>query len=84
MAIELREEIGYIPIYKNRKKSVFDIKESSENINPISDNSIMQEIEGLHVGPTRNFTWYMDQALLSSIPSWTAFITESRMITSQR
>ena len=71
MAIELREEIGYIPIYKNRKKSVFDIKESSEDINPISDNSIMQEIEGLHVGPTRNFTWYMDQALLSSIPSWT-------------
>lgn len=31
----------------------------------------MQDIEGLHVGPTKNDTWYTEEALRSSIPSWT-------------
>jgi hypothetical protein len=71
MAIELQEYIGSFPIHKDTVKNNMDYKESFTDINPISENSIMQEIEGLHVGPTRNFTWYMDEALTSSIPSWT-------------
>lgn len=71
MAIELREYIGSTPICKGSLKTNMDCKESFIDVDPISENSIMQEIEGLHVGPTRNFTWYMNEALLSSIPSWT-------------
>lgn len=37
----------------------------------ISDDSIMQLIEGIHVGPTRNYTWYTEEALKDSVPYWT-------------
>ena len=70
MAIELQEYIGSLPVNKNSNK--IDCKECAvEDINPMAEDSIMQEIEGLHVGPTRNFTWYMEESLDSSIPSWT-------------
>ena len=71
MAIELQEYIGSIPIIKDSLKDNVNLNESLIDIDPISENSIMQEIEGLHVGPTKNFTWYMEEALDSSIPSWT-------------
>lgn len=71
MAIELQEYIGSIPIIKDSLKDNISLNESLIDIDPISENSIMQEIEGLHVGPTKNFTWYMEEALDSSIPSWT-------------
>jgi hypothetical protein len=72
MAIELQEYIGSSAINKEiSKSSDLQCQEYQVDLDPIADNSIMQEIEGLHVGPTRNFTWYMESALDSSIPSWT-------------
>lgn len=32
---------------------------------------VMVDTEGIHVGPTRNFTWYTKKGLMSSISSWT-------------
>jgi hypothetical protein len=72
MAIELQEYIGNKAVNKGVSKTNIDCKESALiDVDPVAENSIMQEIEGLHVGPTRNFTWYMESALDSSIPSWT-------------
>lgn len=72
MAIELQEYIGSKAINKSMSNSTgIDCKEYVVDLDPVSENSIMQEIEGLHVGPTRNFTWYMESALDSSINSWT-------------
>lgn len=39
--------------------------------NPIAPDSIMVDYEAIHVGPTRNFTWYTEQALAGSVPTWT-------------
>lgn len=72
MAIELQEYVGSKVLNKGATKNTnLDCKEYVVDIDPMSEDSIMQEIEGLHVGPTRNFTWYMESALDSSIPSWT-------------
>ena len=72
MAIEIREYLGSgVNISESATNKIIEIKEGYNVINPISKDSIMQEIEGIHVGPTRNFTWYMEEALDSSIPSWT-------------
>lgn len=72
MSIELQEYLGSSTINKPIVKTTnIDCKEYAVDLDPISDNSIMQEIEGLHVGPTRNYTWYMEEALDSSINSWT-------------
>jgi ribosomal protein L29 len=37
----------------------------------MAPDSLMVDIEGIHVGPTRNFTWYMQEALEGSVPTWT-------------
>lgn len=37
----------------------------------IHPDSLMVDIEGIHVGSTRNYTWYTEQALQSSVPTWT-------------
>lgn len=37
----------------------------------IHPDSLMVDIEGIHVGTTRNYTWYTDQALVGSVSSWT-------------
>lgn len=72
MAIELQEYVGSSALNKGVSNNTnMDCKEYAVDLDPISDDSIMQEIEGLHVGPTRNFTWYMESALDSSIKSWT-------------
>lgn len=72
MAIEIREFIGCsMNITESAVKRPVSLKENFNEIGPISKNSIIQIIEGIHVGPTRNFTWYTDEALVSSIPSWT-------------
>jgi hypothetical protein len=72
MAVELQEYIGSKAINKPVSNSTnVECKEYVVDLDPISDGSIMQEIEGLHVGPTRNFTWYMESALDSSVNSWT-------------
>ena len=72
MAIEIREYIGdSINITESAVRGPINLKEGFNEIGPISKDSIIQLIEGIHVGPTRNFTWYMNEALISSIPSWT-------------
>lgn len=72
MAIELREFIGSsINVAESTVKGPVNIKESFRDIGPISRDSIIQLIEGIHVGPTRNFNWYMNEALIGSVPTWT-------------
>lgn len=72
MAIEIREYIGnHMNISESSSKMFMNLKEGYNTVDPINKDSIMQDIEGIHVGPTRNFTWYMEEALDSSIPSWT-------------
>lgn len=72
MAIEIREYIGdSMNITESAVRGPINLKENFNEIGPISKDSIIQIIEGIHVGPTRNFTWYMNEALVSSIPSWT-------------
>jgi len=58
---------------QENSKGKFDLKESLKvlNDNPISPDSIMVDIEGIHVGPTRNYTWYTEKALRESVLSWT-------------
>lgn len=76
MAVELREYIGDCPSAKsatigNKKGTKANLTEGYNVIDPIAKDSIMQDIEGIHVGPTRNFTWYTDEALISSVTTWT-------------
>lgn len=76
MALEIKEYIGScFSITESNTKSglggSLNIKEGYNDLDPIASDSLMQDIEGIHVGPTRNFTWYTEQALESSIPSWT-------------
>ncbi len=57
-------------------KETVSIRESEMNLSegaadPVAANSLMVDIEGIHVGPTRNFTWYTENALKNSIPTWT-------------
>lgn len=72
MAIEIKEYIGdSINITESIVRGPINLKENFNEIGPISKDSIIQIIEGIHVGPTRNFTWYTNEALISSVPSWT-------------
>lgn len=75
MALEIKEYIGScFSITESNTKATggaFNLKEGHNALDPIAKDSIMQVIEGIHVGPTRNFTWYTEEALTSSIPSWT-------------
>lgn len=72
MAIEIREYIGdSMNITESAVRGPINLSENFNEIGPISKDSIIQLIEGIHVGPTRNFTWYTEEALISSIPSWT-------------
>lgn len=73
MSIMIREYLGYDKFdvehnYKEKK----NLKENFVNYeDPIIPESLMVDIEGIHVGPTRNFTRYMERALKSSEKSWT-------------
>lgn len=74
MALEIREYLGSnVSISESMSNlgAPLNIKEGYTQLDPMAKDSIMQDIEGIHVGPTRNFTWYTEQALDSSIPSWT-------------
>jgi hypothetical protein len=72
MAIMIREFMGSEGIqvdWNYAPHNPLDVNESAVGIIP--DHSIMADIEGIHVGPTRNFTWYTEEALDSSKPTWT-------------
>lgn len=69
MAILLREYLGSKAGEENACLPM-NLTESSV-VSTVDKDSIMVDIEGIHVGPTRNFTWYTEEALMGSIPSWT-------------
>lgn len=79
MAIFIRECVGGVTAYnitsKHKNNTIKHLKESSTSkgvySTKIKTGSLMQRIEGIHVGSTRNFTWYTESALLSSQSSWT-------------
>lgn len=71
MAIIIREYLGSPLGFNESNFSPFSLKESMNTLSTISKESIMVDIEGIHVGPTRNYTWYTEEALKSSIPTWT-------------
>ena len=76
MPIEFREFLGAKASMKesstNQKSTgPINLSENYLKAPKIVKGSIMQDIEGIHVGPTRNYTWYMESALKSSIPTWT-------------
>lgn len=71
MAIVIREYLNS-PLGLNENSCApFSLQESVNTLNTISKDSLMVDIEGIHVGPTRNYTWYTEEALKSSIPTWT-------------
>lgn len=72
MAIEFKEAITNKLTYHN---TAIPLKESNvdKNINKMKKNSnnIFVDVEALHAGPTGNYTWYMEEAIDGSIPTWT-------------
>jgi hypothetical protein len=75
MAIMIREDLGYEGLqvdwnFSSKPGAKPELSESVQNT-PIAQDSLMVEIEGIHEGPTRNYTWYMTEGLQSSIPTWT-------------
>ena len=70
MAILLREYLGS-PAGEENTCTPMNLTEASNVLSTVAKDSIMVDIEGIHVGPTRNFTWYTEEALMGSIPSWT-------------
>ena len=72
MALILREylESPITTIDNEVMNNNINLNESFSNCDPISNDSIMVDIEGIHVGPTRNFTWYTEEALKNSQKSW--------------
>lgn len=73
MAIAIREYLGHegLQVEWNYQKPSSPIEVTEASIQQISPDSIMVDIEGIHVGPTRNFTWYTEEALKGSVPTWT-------------
>jgi DNA repair exonuclease SbcCD ATPase subunit len=72
MSIMIREYLGYDKFdVEYNYSDTTHLQEGLTAEDPISPNSLMVDIEGIHVGPTRNFTRYMESALKSSERSWT-------------
>lgn len=66
----IREYLGYDNFSLNSSTAPINLSESYVH-DPVSPNSLFVDIEGIHEGPTRNFTRYMKEALKSSLRSWT-------------
>lgn len=72
MAMMIREWGGdNFEVQFNYKHSPLNLKESTACKTSIAPNSLMVIHEAIHVGPTRNFTWYTEKGLKSSVPTWT-------------
>lgn len=77
MAIMIREYSGYdkFEVEFNYPIDETHFQESVNNLiaDPISADSLMVDIEGIHAFPhaTRNFTRYMPECLKGSVPTWT-------------
>ena len=74
MPIEFKEYLNAkaVSFHPSSKNHELQFSESYKNLNPVSKNALLVDIEALHVGPTRNYTWYTEQAIKSSLPTWTA------------
>lgn len=73
MAIKIREFIGDIPTQINSiLKTQPKLKEALMPYKNIKKGAIIQLIEGIHVGPTGNYTRYTKTGLINSIDSWTS------------
>lgn len=74
MSFMIREDFtkdNSVDVIWNYQKPL-EIKESYDKVvTPIIENSLMTEYEALHSGITRNFTDYTENAILSSLKSWT-------------
>lgn len=70
MSIILKEYLESKPIDIHKSKNQLNVTEGYNALNLIAKDSIMTDIEGIHVGPTNNYTWYTEKALKASIPSW--------------
>ena len=74
MALILREYLeSPVTSIDNESQNLnlnLNINEGFGQCDPVSPNSLMVDIEGIHVGPTRNFTWYTEEALRNSQKSW--------------
>ena len=72
LSILIREYIGFgEKASEYDVHNVFSLSEGFTDQDPISPDSVMVDIEGIHVGPTRNFTRYTEKALKESVPTWT-------------
>ncbi len=81
MAISIREYLGYegFQVEWNHQKQCGNLNMIESEIKnafygvseSVSPDSLMVDIEGIHVGPTRNYTWYTEEALQGSINTWT-------------
>jgi len=73
MAIMIREYLGSegLEVQWDHQEVETGLDVTESTFDDISPQSIMVDIEGIHVGPTRNYTWYTDGALQGSIPTWT-------------
>lgn len=71
MAIELREEfnakIKFVPNYKPSRTEIAESLEAT----PVSPDSIMVDIEGIHAIITTNLNYYEPHCLEMSVPRWT-------------
>ena len=71
MAIELREEfnakIKFVPNYKPSRTEITESLEAT----PVSPDSIMVDIEGIHAIITTNLNYYEPHCLEMSVPRWT-------------
>jgi hypothetical protein len=74
MAIIIKEYLGQEGLYVDWDCQSGPIQVSEGTLGSgvqLDPNSLMVDIEGIHVGPTRNFTWYTEEGLVSSVPTWT-------------
>lgn len=73
MAVKIREFVGDIPKQINSiLKTQPHLKEALNPYKNVKKGAIIQLIEGIHVGPTGNFTRYRKEGLINSIDSWTS------------
>lgn len=72
MAIMIKEDLTSsegLHVLWNYKGSLQTTE--SATFDPISPDSIMVDYEAIHVGLTRNFTFYTEEGIKSSVPTWT-------------
>ena len=70
MSIIIKEYLSY-NLYNKTGDGTHITEGVPAVVQNIPKDSVMVDIEGLHVGATRNFTRYMKQGMINSVPTWT-------------